>query len=102
MERFLEDFVFKLTDNEVDMVVSQSVILHKKYLGGAIPFAFTEAGVSMLSSILKSATAIEMDIAIRRMFIAPRKLSVNYQEVIRVLQEMRGQYDAQFEEVYNI
>lgn len=92
--------MFELTDEEVNAVVSQNVIPHKKYLGGARPFAFTEAGVAMLSSVLKSPTAIEMNIAIMRTFVALRKAASNYQEVIQILTEMRGQYDAQFEELY--
>ena len=101
LERFpAEDFMFQLTDEEVDAVVSQNVIPHKKYLGGAITFAFTETGVAMLSSVLKSKSAIEMNIAIMRTFVALRKLSYNYQEIMQILTEMRGQYDAQFEELY--
>jgi hypothetical protein len=76
------------------------VIPHKKYLGGARPFAFTEAGVAMLSSVLKSRVAIEMNIAIMRTFVALRKVATNYQELMYILSEMRSQYDAQFEEVY--
>lgn len=102
MERFPEDFMFELTEDEIEAVVSQSVIPHKKYLGGAKPFAFTETGVAMLSSVLKSDTAIEMNIAIMRTFISLRKLSVNYKEVMRVLEEMREQYDNQFEDIYHV
>jgi hypothetical protein len=101
IERFpADDFMFELADNEIDAVVSQNVIPHKKYLGGANPFAFTETGVAMLSSVLKSRTAIEMNIAIMRAFIALRKVASNYKEVMQVLKEMRSQYDARFEEVY--
>ena len=52
--------MFELTEDEIETVVSQNVIPHKKFLGGATPFAFTETGVAMLSSVLKSASAIEM------------------------------------------
>ena len=76
MDRFpADDFMFELTENEIDVVVSQNVIPHKKYLGGAKPFAFTETGVVMLSSVLKSKTAIEMNIAIIRTFVALRKVA---------------------------
>jgi len=101
MERFpADDFMFELTEDEIDVVVSQNVIPHKKYLGGANPFAFTETGVAMLSSVLKSKTAIEMNIAIIRAFVALRKIASNYKEVLEIMIEMRSQYDAQFEEVY--
>lgn len=95
-----DDFMFELSEDEVDAVVSQNVIPHKKYLGGAKPFAFTEAGVAMLSSVLKSQTAIEMNIAIMRTFVALRKVASNYKEIMQILTEMRSQYDAQFEELY--
>ena len=52
IERFPDDFMFELTADEIDFLVSQSVIPSKKHLGGAKPFAFTEQGVSMLSSVL--------------------------------------------------
>ncbi len=68
MERFPEDFMFVLTSEEVDELVSQTVIPSKKQLGGALPFAFTEQGVSMLSSVLNSKRAIEVNIAIFRAF----------------------------------
>lgn len=54
MERFPEDFMFQLTNEEVDMVVSQNVIPHKKNLGGAMPFAFTETGVAMCTIRVRS------------------------------------------------
>src|SRR6186713_1450685 len=60
IDRFPVDFMFELTEDEIKTVVSQNVIPHKKYLGGSQPFAFTETGVAMLSSVLKSHTAIEM------------------------------------------
>lgn len=101
MERFpADDFMFELTEDEIDVVVSQNVIPHKKYLGGAKPFAFTETGVAMLSSVLKSKTAIEMNIAIIRAFVALRKIASNYKEVLEIVIEMRSQYDIQFEEVF--
>ncbi|QJB30700.1 ORF6N domain-containing protein [Chitinophaga oryzae] len=102
IERFPEDFMFELTEEEIESVVSQNVIPHKKHFGGAKPFAFSETGVAMLSSVLRSDTAIEMNIAIMRTFVSLRKLSVNYQEVMRVLDEMRIQYDNQFEDIYRV
>ena len=99
-DRFPSDFMFELSDIEVDAVVSQFVIPNKKYLGGATPFAFTETGVAMLSSVLKSPAAIEVNIAIMRTFVALRKVASNYQEIMHILKDMRVKYDSQFEEVY--
>ena len=73
IERFPEDFMFELTDFEIDYMVSQSVIPSKKYLGGAKPFVFTEQGVSTLSSVLSSNKAIQIHIEIMRAFVKMRK-----------------------------
>ncbi len=102
IDRFPEDFMFELSEEEMEMVVSQNVIPHKKFLGGAVPFAFTETGVAMLSSVLKSPSAIEMNIAIIRTFIALRKVAADYKEIMQILSEMRNQYDKQFTEVYKV
>jgi hypothetical protein len=64
MDRFPYDFMFELTEIEVDNLVSQNVIPSKSYLGGALPYAFTETGVAMLSSVLKSKQAVEINILI--------------------------------------
>jgi hypothetical protein len=100
-DRFPGDFMFELSETEIELVVSQNVIPHKKFLGGAKPFAFTETGVAMLSSVLKSKQAIEMNIAIIRTFIALRKIAMNYKEIMQLLTEMGKKYDQQFTEVYN-
>jgi len=73
IERFPIDFMFVLTEQEVDLLVSQFVIPSKKYLGGALPFAFTEQGVAMLSSILKSKKAIDINITVMRAFVVLRQ-----------------------------
>ena len=74
IDRFPSDFMFELTDKEIDSMVSQSVIPSKKNLGGAKPFAFTEQGVSMLSAVLRSEVAVNISIKIIRAFIQMRKL----------------------------
>jgi ORF6N domain len=71
---FPKDFMFVLTDVEVELMVSQNVIPSKQFLGGSKPFAFTETGVAMLASVLKSKRAREINIAIMRAFVSLRKL----------------------------
>lgn len=71
---FPDDFMFVLTQEEIDWMVSQNVIPSNQSLGGSIPFAFTEAGVAMLSSVLKSKRAKQMNIYIMRAFVALRKI----------------------------
>ena len=64
--RFPSDFMFEINEDEINSLVSQNVIPSKGQLGGAVPYAFTEPGVAMLSSILKTQTAVKVNIAIMR------------------------------------
>lgn len=91
IERFPNDFMFELTDNEINIMVSQNVIPSKQYLGGAKPFAFTETGVAMLSSILKSKQAVEINIAIMRTFVLLRKMLFNYKDLLLKQEEIEKQ-----------
>jgi len=61
--------MFELNEKEIENLVSQSVIPSKSKLGGAKPFAFTEQGVAMLSSVLNSKKAIQVNIAVIRAFV---------------------------------
>ena len=99
-ERFPEDFMFELTTKEIDLMLSQNVIPSKKYLGGALPYAFTESGVAMLSSVLKSKRAVSVNIAIIRSFILLRKIAANYKEIMDKLNELENRYDNKFKEIY--
>lgn len=98
IERFPEDFMFELTENEIFKLVSQIVIPSKSKLGGAKPFAFTEQGVSMLSSVLKSNKAIEINISIMRTFVTIRQFALNYSELQNKIMEIEGQLP----EIYNV
>ena len=72
--RFPHDFMFELAAEETGVLVSQSVIPSRKKFGGAAPYAFTEQGVAMLSSVLRSPRAVEVNIAIMRTFVQLRRL----------------------------
>ena len=76
-KRFPADFMFQLTDNEADELVSQNAIPSKKQLGGSLPYAFTEQGVANLSGVLNSDQAIEVNISIMRAFVEMRKFILN-------------------------
>ena len=91
-ERFPEDFMFQLTEKEVDQMVSQFVIPSKMYLGGFLPYAFTEQGVSMLSGVLRSKKAIEVNIKIMRAFVSMRKFIMKNVNIFQKL----GQHDKKF------
>ena len=88
IDRFPEDFMFKLTLKEIDALVSQKIIPSKQYLGGATPFAFTETGVAMLSSVLKSKLAVEVNIAIMRTFVMLRRVLFNYKDLLKKQDEI--------------
>lgn len=94
LNRFPEDFMFELTEEEVKDLVSQSVIPSKSKLGGAIPFAFSEQGVAMLSSVLNNEKAIEINIAIMRSFVSLRKFALKYEELTKRVTEIEQQFAA--------
>lgn len=93
MDLFPGDFMFELEPYEIDTVVSQNVIPSKQYLGGSTPFAFTETGVAMLSSVLKSKRAREMNIAIMRAFVALRKMLLNHTELRLEVEAIKHKLD---------
>jgi hypothetical protein len=73
-DRFPDDFMFRLSQSEAEKLVSQSVIPSLQSLGGFLPYVFTQEGVAMLSSILRSRRAIQMNINIMRTFARLREL----------------------------
>jgi hypothetical protein len=98
--RFPDDFMFELSPTEIDFVVSQNVIPSKKYLGGAVPFAFTEQGVAMLSGVLKSSRAIQVNIAIMRAFVQLKKLISTHKDIVNKINELEERYDEQFKLIF--
>lgn len=102
LERFPEDFMFELNAEEIDLLVSQTVIPSKSHLGGAKPFAFTENGVAMLSGVLKSPRAVETNIAIIRTFVAIRKLAINYQDLLKRIEEIEKTNDLNFTTIFQV
>ena len=99
LERFPQDFMFELTDEEFDNLRSQNVT---SSWGGHRypPFAFTEQGVAMLSSILKSPLAIETNIAIMRTFAALRQWMQSNKDLALKIRQLESKYDAQFKAVF--
>lgn len=104
IKRFPSDFMFQLTEEENISLRSQIVTLdenigrgkHRKYL----PFAFTEQGIAMLSGILNSDVAINVNIAIMRTFIMIRKFALQHKDFSDKLFELENKYDKQFNDVY--
>jgi regulator of PEP synthase PpsR (kinase-PPPase family) len=99
-DRFPADFMFQLTDKEVNQLVSQNVIPSKSYFGGALPFAFTEQGISMLSSVLKSKKAIQVNITIMRTFVLLRQYALSNKDLSDKLHELEKKYNKRFKDVY--
>ena len=85
--RFPEDFMFQLNDEEVNMLVSQNVIPSRKVLGGSLPYVFTQEGVSMLSSVLRSKRAVQVNISIIRTFVRLRQMLATHEDVARKIEE---------------
>jgi len=100
-DRFPEDFMFELTAIEIDTLVSQNVIPSKGRLGGAVPLAFTEQGVAMLSSVLRSKEALSVHIAVMRAFVQMRQALENNKELREKLNELENKYDEQFKTVFD-
>ncbi len=100
-DRFPGDFMFKLNANEMGSLVSQNVIPSRGKFGGARPMAFTEQGVAMLSSVLRSPRAVQVNIAIMRTFVRLRKMLLSNAELARKLNALEKKYDAQFKIVFD-
>ena len=100
--RFPKDFMFELTNEEWESLRCRISTLdsgrgkHTKYL----PFVFTEQGVAMLSSVLKSDKAIEVNIAIMRAFVFMRQYALSHKDLTEKLTALETKYDTQFDDVY--
>jgi hypothetical protein len=100
LERFPEDFMFQLSQEEIAILRSQ--IVTSSDWGGRRyrPYAFTEQGVAMLSSVLRSRRAIHVNIEIMRAFIHLRQMLAGHVELARKLDALEKKYDAQFKQVF--
>jgi hypothetical protein len=108
IERFPDEFMFKLSAEEVNLMVSQSVIPSKSYFGGALPFAFTEQGVAMLSAVLKSPVAVHISIKIMKAFVLVRRLintryelSTHITKIEQRQNEFETKTNERFEQVFD-
>jgi len=99
-DRFPSDFMFELTDEEINHLVSQGVIPSKQIFGGAKPFAFTEQGIAMLSSVLNSHIAIQVNIAILRTFVRLRQLLIDHKDLAEKIEKLEQKYDEQFRIIF--
>ncbi len=100
LERFPDDFMFQLTDREWSDLKSQSVI--SRSWGGrrTAPYVFTELGVAMLSSVLNSERAIQVNISIMRAFTQLRGMLAAHSDLARKMDALERKYDGQFRVVF--
>ena len=108
IQRFPADFMFQLTKEEVELMVSQNAIPSKQSLGGSMPYVFTEQGVASISSVLTSERAIAVNIQIMRAFVAMRRFIASHAEVFQRLGaverkqiEHKTEADHKFEQIFN-
>ena len=99
--RFPDDFMFRLTQAEADL---RFQIETSKRRGGRryLPYAFTEQGVAMLSSVLNSTRAVQVNIAIMRTFVRLRQILATHKDIAEKLQAMERKYDKRFRVVFEI
>ncbi len=100
IDRFPQDFMFQLTKREFSDLRSQIVM---SSWGGRRypPYPFTEHGVAMLSSVLRSKRAVRVNIEIMRAFVRLRQILASHKELARKLEELEKKYDAQFKVVFD-
>ena len=99
--RFPQDFMFQLTRDEYDNLKSHSATSSGEWGGRRkLPYAFTEQGVAMLSSVLRSKRAIQVNIDIMRAFVKLRGLIARHEDLSRKLDALERKYDGQFVVVF--
>lgn len=104
IERFPDDFFFELSKIEYESLRSQKVILEKRQKGGYskyLPYAFTQEGIAMLSSVLRSSRAIQANIAIMKTFVKIREIMISHKDLSEKINKIEKRYDSQFQVVSN-
>ena len=88
IQRFPESFMFRLSEEETDFMVSQNAIPSKQHLGGHLPYAFTEHGVLMLANVLRSERAMKMSIRIIEVFVKVREMLLTHKDILLKLEKI--------------
>lgn len=101
IERFPDDFMFELTQSEWTELITNCDNLNSAKFSPSLPYAFTEQGVSMLSSVLRSKKAIEVNISIMRSFVKMREMIEENKELRKKLNTMEKKFDSQFKLVFD-
>ena len=90
-DRFPLNFMFQLSENETNSMVSQNAIPSRQHLGGYMPYVFTEHGVLMLANVLKSEKAMQMSIYIIEIFVRLREMLLTHKDILLKLEELENQ-----------
>ncbi len=93
IERFPPNFMFQITESEAEQMVSQNAIPSKSYLGGTLPYVFTEHGILMLANVLRSEQAIKMSIRIIEIFIKMRAFISIQKDILLKLETIEKKVD---------
>lgn len=101
-ERFPLNFMFQLTEEEADLMVSQNAIPSKQHLGGSLPYVFTEHGVLQLANVLRSGRAHQMSIAIIEVFVRMRELLLTHKDLLLEMEAIRKKVSGQDEKIERI
>jgi phage regulator Rha-like protein len=99
IDRFPEKFMFQLTEEEVDSMVSQIAIPSKQHLGGHLPYAFTEHGVLMLANVLRSKTAMRVSVRIIEIFVKMREMLSTHADILLKLEQLERKVDGHDENI---
>lgn len=103
-EKFPEHFMFRLTPEEVDIMVSQNAIPSRQHLGGSLPYVFTEHGVLQLANVLKSGRAVSVSIRIIEVFVKMREILMDNLSVRLEIEDIKkklSNQDKNIELVFN-
>lgn len=98
-ERFPDKFMFQLTEEETDKMVSQNAIPSKKHLGGFLPYAFTEHGVLMLANVLKSSQAIAVSLRLIEIFVKIREMVSAHKDILLKLEQLERKVTAHDQDI---
>ena len=102
VDRFPADFMFQLSADETHSLRSQFATSKKKGGRRYLPYVFTEQGVAMLSSVLKSKRAIHVNISIMRAFVQLRYLLATHKKLAQKLEDLECKYDEQFRSIFDV
>ncbi|MCG8306468.1 MAG: ORF6N domain-containing protein [Cytophagales bacterium] len=102
IQKFPEHFMFQLTREETDNMVSQNAIPSKQHLGGSLPYVFTEHGILQLANVLKSGRAIQMSIKIIEVFIKMREMLLTHKDLLIEMENIRKKVAGQDKKIQMI